>query len=364
MAFEIVTLEVAGLRLRPLTIAISIAMDEAARDFEARVKHPQLGQADLLKALRGSPAVTIRSQPGDGRAVAGDLLLTGHVEKRSPSLRASEQDLPIAGRSKTGDLIDSSAEHESGEFRDQDAAGIVGALAKDYGISVETDLKLGKETLKRLRPGETVHDFARRLSRKEGFAIGDTPQGNLKFAKAGTQRHAGALTEGVNVQDASAVHDDSKKFSKVRIRAQAPDGYGDDDLQIEAEADDGTLGRKRVKVIVPPELIRKEDARQRAKWNRDRASGEGLTCEVMLQGWRDEAGAIWTPGRLVFTEIPTLDVVQDMLIKKVTLRQSDEASAGTQAVLSLVDPRAFGGRKGKASKGTDYTGTAGGDDDA
>lgn len=368
MAFEIVTLQAAGLTLRPMSISIEIAMDEAARNFEAKVKHPDLSQAELLKLLRGSPAVTIRAMASDGYSPAlgadgCDLLLTGHVEKRTPALRSTEQDLPIAGRSKTGDLVDSSAEHETGEFRDQDAKDMLGILAKSYGISVETDLTLAREPVKRVRPGETIHTFARRLSRKEGFAIGDTPEGNLKLAKAGTQRHAGALTEGVNVFDASAVHDDSKRFSKVKVRAQAPAGSNNTDLRIEAEAEDDTLSRKRVKIIVPPELIRNEDARERAQWHRDRATGEGLTCEVTLAGWRDEAGAIWTPGRLVFTEIPSLDVVQDMLIKKVSLRQSDDASAGTQAILSLADPRSLGGKKGKANKGTDYTGKAGGDDE-
>lgn len=368
MAFEIVTLRAAGLMFRPQTIAISIGMNDAARDFEAKVKHPDLSQAELLKALRGSPAVTIHARASDGFSAPdgdgddGDLLLTGHIEKRSPALRSSEQELPIEGRSKTGDLVDSSAEHETGEFRDQDAKDIIGALARDYGISVETDLQLEREPVKRIRPGETIHTFARRLSRKQGFAIGDTPQGNLKFAKAGPKRHAGTLTEGLNIADASAVHDDSKRFSKVKVRAQAPDGYGEDDLRIEAEAEDDTLKRKRVKIIIPPELIRKQDARERAKWHRDRASGEGLTCEVTVAGWRDEDGSIWTPGWLIFTELPSLDVVQDMLIKKVSLRQSDEESGGTQAQISLVDPRSFGGKKGKANKGTDYTGKAGGDD--
>lgn len=368
MAFEIVTMKVAGLMLRPLTIAIEIAMDEAARNFEAKVKHPELPQRDLLVALRGSPAVTIHAQASDGYSPAsgadgGDLLLTGHVEKRSPALRSSEQELPIAGRSKTGDIVDSSAEHETGEFRDQGAGAIIGELTKGYGISVETEASTATRPLFRLRPGETVFSAAERIGRAVGFAVGDTPEGNLKIAKAGSKRHAGGLTEGLNILDASAVHDDSKKFSKVKVRAQAPDGYGNDDLRIEAEAEDDTLKRKRVKIIVPPELIRKQDARERAKWHRDRASGEGLTCEVTVPGWRDEAGKIWTPGLLVFTELPSLDVVQDMLIKKVSLRQSDESSGGTQAVLSLVDPRSMGGKKGKANKGTDYTGKAGGDDE-
>jgi len=367
MAFEIVTLKVGSLVLRPVTIAIEIAMDEAARSFEAKVKHPDLQQAALLDALAGRPACTIHSLASDGVSQAsgegGDLLLTGFVEKRSPSLRSAESELPISGRSKTGDTVDSAADHDSGEFREKTAKDVLGTLAKKQDVEVESDLDHPKRPLFRLRPGERIFDAAERWARAEGFAIGDTADGKLKLAKAGQQRHAGGLTEGVNVVDASAVHDDSKRFGTVKVRAQAPSGYTPDELQIEAEASDN-VGGKRLKVIVPPEQIRKADARQRAKWHRDRAAGEGTTCEVTTSGWRDAAGRLWTPGLLVFVEIPTLGIVQDMLVKKVSLKQDDTESAGTQAALSLVDPRAFGGKSGKGSKSGKALdlGKAGGDD--
>ncbi|PZU95033.1 MAG: hypothetical protein DI527_02085 [Chelatococcus sp.] len=365
MAFEIVTLSTAGLTLRPVTIAIEIAMDEAARSFEAKVKQPGMSQRDLLVALRGSPSVTIRTRASDGVRLedgdGGDLVLTGHVEKRAAALRAAENDVAISGRSKTGDLVDSSAEDETGEFRGQKAPQILGKLAKDYGITVESDLAHATQALVRLRPGETIFTFAERLSRKEGFAIGDTPEGNLKLARAGTKRHAGALTEGDEILDASAVHDDSKRAGTVKVRAQAPSGYGADALEIEAEARDEGVSRKRVRVIVPPETVLNDEARKRAQWHRDRAAGEGTTCEISVAGWRDAAGTLWTPGLLVFVECPSLDIVQDMLVKKVRLSQTD-TEEGTRAQLSLVDPRAFGGKKPKGAKGSDYIGKAGGDD--
>lgn len=367
MAFEIVTIKAGGLALRPVTIAIEIAMDEAARSFEAKVKQFGLSQAQLLDALAGRPACTIHSRASDGVSPAvgegGDLLLTGFVEKRSPSLRSAEAELPIAGRSKTGDAVDSAADHDSGEFRDKTAKDTFETLAGKQDIQLESDLPHPKRSLFRLRPGERIFDAAERWARAEGFAIGDTPDGKLKFAKAGEKRHAGGLTEGVNVVDASAVHDDSKRFGTVKVRAQAPSGYTPDELQIEAQASDN-VGGKRLKVIVPPEQIRKEDARQRAKWHRDRAAGEGTTCEVTTSGWRDGAGRLWTPGYLVFVEIPSLGIVQDMLVKKVSLKQDDTESGGTQASLSLVDPRAFGGKSGKGSKSGKALdlGKSGGDD--
>jgi len=367
MAFEIVTIKAGGLTLRPVTISIEIAMDEAARSFEAKVKQPGLSQAQLLDALAGRPACTIHSLASDGVSLAagegGDLLLTGFVEKRSPSLRSAEAELPIAGRSKTGDAVDSAADHDSGEFRDKTAKDTFETLAAKQDVQVESDLDHPKRPLFRLRPGERIFTAAERWARAEGFAIGDTPQGKLKFAKAGEKRHAGSLTEGLTVIDASAVHDDSKRFGTVKVRAQAPSGYSPDELQIEAEATDN-VGGKRLKVIVPPEQIRKSDARQRAKWHRDRAAGEGTTCEVTVSGWRSENGTILWPGWLIFTEIPSLGIVQDMLIKKTVLKQDDSESSGTQATLSLVDPRAFGGKKGKGSKSGKALdlGKSGGDD--
>lgn len=369
MPFEIVTIETAGMTLQPISISIEIAMDEAARSFEAKVKQPGLSQAQLLRALRGSPQAVIRSKASDGvafgEAGGGETVLTGHVEKRSPRLGESEAELPISGRSKTGDVVDSSAEHTTGEFRDKTAPDVFGELAGKQDVKVVSELDHETKPLFRLRPGERIFTAAERWARTEGFVIGDTADGEIALRKAGEKRHAGALTEGVNVLDASAVHDDSKRMAKVKVKAQAPDGYSADDLEIEAEAADEGGARKRLRVIVPPEQIRKQDARKRARIHRDRAAGEGTTCEVTVPGWRDKDGKLWAPGLLVFVEIPSLDLVQDMCLKKARLTQEGGATSKTTAQLSLVDPRAMGGKKGKGAKsgGQWDLGKAGGDDE-
>jgi prophage tail gpP-like protein len=366
MAFEIVTIAAGGIELQPQTIEISIAHDEAARAFEAKVKHPDIDQAQLIDLLARA-ACTIRTRSGDELFApgGGDLILTGHVEKRSPRIQGEEQELSISGRSKTGDVIDSAADHKTGEFRDKTAKDAIGELAKTHGVSIDTDLSLKSRPLFRLRPGETVFSAAERWARADGFTISDTPKGDLKFAKEAKKRHAGEIRDGDNfwplLVDASAVHDDSKRFAKVKVRAQAPDGYAPTRLRVEGEASDEGGGRNRLRVIVPPEAVAQEDARERARWHRDRAVGEGTTCEVKIVGWRDASGALWQPGWNVFVSIAALGLAQDMTIKKVRLSQSED---GTFAALSLVDPRSFGGAKakgGKSGKAWD-AGKAGSDD--
>jgi prophage tail gpP-like protein len=67
-----------------------------------------------------------------------------------------------------------------------------------------------------------------------------------------------------------------------------------------------------------------------------------------VQGFRDDTGQLWTPGKLVWTESPFLDIAQDMLIEQVEYAQSE---AGSIATLSLTDPRAYGGHGAGGGKG-------------
>ncbi|UNJ22057.1 baseplate hub protein [Microcystis phage vB_MweS-yong2] len=367
MAFEIVTIRVGSTFFRPQTFALVMSYEQAARSFEAKIKHPQLDQAAMLALLANAPECFVTTLPGNepNAPTGSNLLLTGHVEKRSPRLGGQERELSISGRSKTGDLVDSSAEHAKGEWRGQKPDAIIRELAARQKVDVESEVNgLKSRDVFRLRPGETIFAAAERLARAGRFTLTDTPEGKLKLAREGRKRHQGEIADGPGwppLADGSAVFDDSKRFGKVKVRAQAPDGYAPDRLRVEAEASD-EAGRQRLRVITPPELTARDDARERARWHRDRAAGEGVTAEVKVVGWRDAGGTIWTPGWNVFADVPDLGLSQDMTIKQVRLEQSED---GTFANLSLVDPRAFGGKKpkgGKSGKQWDL-GKVGGDDE-
>lgn len=355
MPFEIITIAAAGLDIRPVTFSMTVSAEEAARSFEAKVKHPALSQRQMIDALAGSPPCTIRAQRSDGIASGegvsgGDLLLTGHVEKRSASVRGDEKELTISGRSKTGDLVDSSHAHSTGEMRKKTAKAMVEELTKPFGIKVETDANLPIRALARLRPNETIFAFAERLARVDRVGLTDTPEGNLKIAGPPSKMHAGGLIAGAAwpaISDYSGVLDDSKRFKEYKTKAQAPDGYAPPELEIEEKAQDQGVSRPRLRVITPPEQIDKDEARKRAKHHRDRAAGKGTTASVTVIGWRDVAGRLWTPGWLVPAMLPEVGIEQVMMIKSVAFKQSADK---TEATIELVDPRAHGGKGGKGGK--------------
>jgi prophage tail gpP-like protein len=370
MPFEIVTLTVGGLALRPQTISITASMEEAARSFEAKLKDQRFTRAQLLDLLAGSPEVTIRAAASDGietqpGPMGGDLMLTGHVEKRQARLASDEGEIAASGRSKTADSVDGSHEHKTGEFKDQDAKAILSDLVKPMRLEVESDVEHKPRKIVRARPGETPFKVAERLARAEGFSITDTPEGKIKLAKASTRRHAGGIYPGGTTPpciDLSATHDDSKRASEVKVKAQAPDGYAATALEIEESATDPAIERRRLRVITPPEAVTRDEARKRAKWHRDRAAGKGVTASATVVGWRDAGGQLWTPGWLIAVEVPDVGLVQDMMIESVSYKQSGgDDSQHTLAELSLVDPRAYGGKGGKAAQsgkswGLDKTG--------
>ena len=60
MPFEVITIAAGGMELRPITFALNVSRKDTARSFDAKIKHPFLGQRELLDALAGSPPCTDR----------------------------------------------------------------------------------------------------------------------------------------------------------------------------------------------------------------------------------------------------------------------------------------------------------------
>lgn len=340
MATEDVVLAVGGQSIRAVSISISIGADMASRSFEATLAGDK-AQMKAWAALFGpSPAAKVLA--------SGTVVLTGHVEKYSLRFAAESYEMTVSGRSKTGDAVDSSHNHKKGEFKNKSPKAIITEIAKDQGVEIEGAGGAAARELFRLNPGETIFRAAERLARRDGFSITDTPDGKLHLFDQPTEDHAGALIEGRDFEEGSAVFDQSKRFKKTEVKGQAPVDHDDDNLRFTAEVEDETGARNRRKVIVAPEFLRKLDAKKRAQHHRDRSAGRGLTCEFTVPRWRDEAGEIWAPRKKIYVESDLLDLAKVMMLERVTLKQSGRD--GTRAEMSFVDPRAYGGKKGKADK--------------
>lgn len=339
MGHEVITISAGGgSYTNHKEIQVSAAFNEAAREFEFLVA-AELGASATNAIFSVGTEITI--------SASGDLLLTGHVETREPSFAGRRAEISVSGRSKSGDLIDGSAEHETGQFENKDPLEIAREISKDYGAKWESDQQLEKIEQYQLTQGESCFRCIEKLTRQQGMTIAGTPEGNAKITKAGSERN-GPIMEGVNILSGTAHHNGKNRYSKIIVRGQRPFGHGDENTEIEVQLEDGRVKRHRAIVIVQDEDTTKDRAQKRAKNRKNRAAGDALKATITTQGFRDDGGKLWTPGALTFVESPFLDISQDMLIEKVVYRQSSD---GSLATLSLVDPQAYDGQGAGGGKG-------------
>ena len=327
-------------------IAIRAAMKEACRSFS------------LVAAFEGGPRAThalFRTGASVKIAATGATIFNGFVDRRQPQISATDAQLTVSGRSKGQDAVDSSAKHKTGRFDKKTPLEIAKEIAPG-GVEFSADVELDTVPEYQLTPGATVFREIERLCRDQGVTLQGEPDGGIKLTDArNAKRHAGALIEGKNIKQATADHNDSNRHSEITVRGQSYDSHGPDALQIEATAQDSSITRKRPLILVVDGNTDKTRVKKRAKNRRARAAGHGRKASITVVGWRDEGGTLWTPGQLIYTESESLDLAQDMLIE--TADYSQEAMGqGTQCVLGLVDPRAYGGKnKGSNKSGSEWS---------
>ena len=339
MGIEVITIVVGGARWSAFTdISVNAAFNEAARDFTFVVA-AELG-ASATNAIFGvGVEVEIYAN--------ADLLLKGAVNRRQPLFDAKQARITVSGRSLSQDLVDGSAEHDTGNFKNKDPLEIANEVSKKYRAKFKTDQKLTKKEQYKITQGESVFRCVEKLCREQGMTLAGTADGDINITKAGDKRQTGGLIEGVNILKGGADHNDANQHSEITVRGQRPFGHGAEALEIEAIVRESGVKRHRPLIIVQDHDTTKDLTKKRAKNLRDRKSGDALKATITTQGFRDEAGQLWTPGHLVWVESAFLDIAQDMLIERVSYQQDD---GGSIATISLTDPRSYGGEGGKGNK--------------
>ena len=73
-----------------------------------------------------------------------DLLITGYIDTIDIDLTDTSCRLSVSGRDKTGDLVDSSAIHGSGQWKNVRLEQIVRDICKPFGIEVLVQTDTGE----------------------------------------------------------------------------------------------------------------------------------------------------------------------------------------------------------------------------
>lgn len=296
----------------------------------------------------------IKLKPGDQVAIrlAGTQVINGFIEVRQVALNARHHGVQVQGRSKTCDIVSSSAIIKPGNFKNYGFEAIAKKALQPFGVGL---------TLKNLpdgaaRPfksatvfhGETVFQFLERLARQRGIILTDDAQGNLTGGGLDPmQGPAATLEEGRNIWDARAVIRDDTVFSKIEGFGQdtgSDSMWGADVSQIKAAAENPTMQRYKPLIVLAEDPLSKRDLQDRVDREQAQRIGTSVQCTIIVQGWIKPGGGLWKEGETVTVRSPSLfpnpGGTQQLAIEQVTFLQ--DPAQGTTTALDLVLPQALG----------------------
>jgi prophage tail gpP-like protein len=346
MIDEIVTLVVGGKRLSGFQeVNVTRSMEQAAIAFGLQATNPAWHEDAW--ALRVGAEVELYSN--------GTLLCRGYIDtyEADHDAEAGQHDVRVSGSSKAADALDCPpAKHKTGRVEGKTLLDVAKEF-DEFGIGYEADVPLKPLAKVQRYPTDSVHDTLERKAREQGLMLMGKPDGGVLITRAGSKRHAGALIEGRPPIKRYGVRFSAKdKYSEITGRAQRALGTSAKDLRQEVKEYDPEVGRYRPLIVFLEGDGTEQDLKTRAQWERLRRQGQGTSIPIRVSTWRDEAGEIWEPGRLMALVLPSERVDQDMTLSSVTFTQNHQ---GTVAELTFVDPRSHGGKnpKGKSDKAYD-----------
>lgn len=178
-----------------------------------------------IEAISGTFRIPVSMVPGQPPAIkrqdevkvriGGVTVITGHVLAAEPFYTRQDCGFMVTGRDRTGDLVQSSAIHKGGQWRNARLEQIAKDLLAPYGIEVkvETDTGAPLQDFK-LSHGETVVNALARAARLRGVLVTRDNDGRMLLTKAGILKFGGAIVRGQNVIAMQGIGTDEQRHSE------------------------------------------------------------------------------------------------------------------------------------------------------
>lgn len=319
------------------TVKVERSIDTVCSRFELTLSNP-IGATVDLSAI----ADQAQCQLCLGDTSADNLVVTGFIDHVSDR---PGQGVTIAGRDKTMDLVDCSAVHKPGWWRNQRLDAIVADLVKPFGVSLKVTCDTGAAFANfALEHGEAVYEAIVRLCQMRGVMVRSDPDGTLVIFTPSGDRASLTLELGRNIlADSFTVDiDSSQRFSTYILKGQHHGGdfvSPKDAAQPSASADDPGMTRYRPLIIISQEQATPAGLQSRARWEATVRNGRSLRIGAAVRGWRDDAGKLFRPDTIVPLNAPQRGFNSvDMMIASLTYVLDGH---GSRTSFQLLPPSAF-----------------------
>lgn len=290
---------------------INLGIEQLAGTFELAVTEKWPGNPEARK-IRPGEACTVD--------IDGQVVITGYVDDVMPSIDASSHNVTIKGRDKTGDLVDCSAIHKTGQWSNKKLDVIASDLCEPFGIKVIVNTDVGDAFVTAgLENSETVFETLERLARQRGVLLTSDGLGNLVMTRAGNERLSATLKEGVNIKSASATFSHRDRHSVyIGKGSHAGNGelFGVTANEPTSEIQDNNIKRYRPLIIHAEDNATVASLKKRIAWQKNVNYGRGTSVNVTVVGWQNK-GVLWRINKSIKIESPSIDVNHELLISNV-----------------------------------------------
>jgi prophage tail gpP-like protein len=328
---DIVTLTVNGLDYQGWkSVRIEAGLERIARSFELSVTERWPGSVAQIRRITPGDLCEIR--------IGVDLMCTGYVDATPIDYDAQGVTIFIKGRSKTADLVDSSADNQSGQFKGLSAEVIAQRLAGQYGLTVINQTATGSIiTDHQIQQGETAFESLDRIAKQRQILITDDASGNVVLASPGGGGNASSALElGVNILSGNAGFDYSEVYSQYNVKGQRSVS-ADEDLnwsgdiathkqisQAFGTAIDSNIKRRRILIVRQEGQADSNTCAQRAAYEQQIRRAKAGEVRYRVAGWRQGDGALWQINKMVFINDAIMGFYGALLISQCIYTLDDQ----------------------------------------
>lgn len=294
--------------------------------------------------------------PGDEcrLKVGAYTVISGYVDDVAIDYDKESHNIKITGRDKTGDLVDCSALHKSGQWSKANLLTIAEDLCRPFGILVKAAVDLGKAfPTYSLNDGETAFETLERAARERGILLLSDGRGGLLLTRASQERCPTALVKGRNIERGSGHFSQKDRFQQYIIKGQATGGEPFDSAQgpvgersrtdakkhtqRKATVSDTTITRYRPLIIIADQGDGSTYA-DRAQWEMNIRAGRSARATYTVSGWEAQPGRLWRINELITVTDDFIGPPDDLLCAQVKFTLDD---SGSRTELELCRVWAF-----------------------
>lgn len=316
-----------------LSANVTRGLDQFAHSFEFRYVD-RWSEGDAQHPLVLGAACEVRW--------LGEVLVSGWIDSMQLSVGSKNMTGVAAGRALTGDLVDCSAVHKTGQWRNATAQQIIADIVAPFGIKVTYDPQLiDTVQVKRfdLEHGERAFEAIDRLARLRAWLPTTTPTGGLHFARI--SRTAGLRSVTLDLRETLEREYESNqqdRYSTYRVTSQTDRAGGSARRAAleKFEITDASVKRYRP-VVMPFETGGAPgEMKDHATWMRNTHAARAERLRYEVRGVLAPDGKAWGPGILVAVDDHVLGVNEVLVCASTTVRVDGE-NVSTNLQLARVE---------------------------